>query len=388
MDYGRQIVRAGLINRHPRLSNRLLASAQRRILSGFAGLAKRSDLDRPFARAARRLVGAFLYSLKVEVNSRCDQECRMCYIRDRGAELSWPAIRGLFGRLRGRGVRLEILGGEPLLRGDICEIVALAKRECRSPFVSLYTTAVHADHELARELKKAGLDAAIVSLMSGRPEVHDDLAGRRGSFAGAVAGMARLREAGIAVYSFTAVHAGNCRDVAAIDDYVRKDLKCRPIFYQYIPQRPGDPLLMDNEEWRRIRHWALAEKNPGHMGFVRHFYMLTGNACSGGNFVLTVKADGSVQPCPFVSDLPLGNVHESDIWAIYRQRCRQPNYIEFKTPPAECAPCSYLSVCGGGCRAGNRLLLGSYGRRDLRCTGPFRGKIEKERITDFVPCFF
>ena len=388
MDYGRQVVRAGLINRFPRLSNRWLASAQRRILSGFAGLARRSDLDRPFARAARSLVGAFLYSLKVEVNSRCDQDCRMCYIRDREVELSWPDIRELFGRLRGRGVRLEILGGEPLLRGDICDIVALAKRECRAPFVSLYTTATRATGELARELKKAGLDAAIVSLMSGHPEIHDDLAGRRGSFARALAGMARLREAGVAVYSFTAVHAGNCGDVAAIDRTVRTDLKCRPIFYQYIPQRPEDPLLMDNEDWRRIKHWALAETNRAHMDFVRHFYMLTGNACSGGNFVLTVKADGRVQPCPFVDDLPLGNIRESDIWAIYRRRYRLANYIEFKTPPAECAPCSYLSVCGGGCRAGNRMLLGSYGRRDLRCTGPFRGKIEKEKITDFVPCFF
>jgi len=388
LDYGRQIVRAGLVNRFPGISNRWLARGQRRILSGFAGLAKRTDLDRLFARVARRLIGAFLYSLKVEVNSRCDQACRMCYIRDRDAELNWQAIRTLFARLRDKGVRMEILGGEPLLRGDICDIIALAKRECRAPFVSLYTTATRAGPGLARELKKAGLDAAIVSLMSRHPETHDDLAGRQGSFAAAAAGMARLREAGIAVYSFTAVHAGNCGDVAAIDRYVRSELGCRPIFYQYVPQRPDDPLLMDSEEWRRIKHWALAEKNPGHMDFVRHFYMLTGNACSGGNFVLTVKADGSVQPCPFVNDLPLGNIHDADIWEIYRRRYRHPNYVAFKTPPAECAPCVYLSVCGGGCRAGNRMSLGSYGRRDLRCTGPFLGRIEKERITDFVPSFF
>lgn len=388
MDYGGPILWPGLLQRFPRAGNPWIARSQRRILSCFAALARCSDLDRLFSRAARRLVGAFLYSLKLEVNSDCDQACRMCYVRGRGAALAWPELADLLASLRGRGVRVEILGGEPLLRSDITDIVALAKRECRAPFVSLYTNATRADAGISRELKKAGLDAAIVSLLSHRPEVHDGLAGREGSFARATAGARRLRDAGIAVYTFTAVHAGNCGEVAEIDRYVRSQLRCRPIFYQYIPQRPDDPLLMDNGEWARIRHWALAEKNPRHMEFVRHFYMLTGNACSGGNFVLTVKADGSVQPCPFVDDLPLGNIRHSGIWDIYRRRHRHPNYVAFKTPPEECAPCCYRSVCGGGCRAGNRLLLGSYSRRDLRCTGPFQGTIDKERITDFVPAFF
>jgi radical SAM protein with 4Fe4S-binding SPASM domain len=133
---------------------------------------------------------------------------------------------------------------------------------------------------------------------------------------------------------------------------------------------------------------VLAEQNPGHAEFIRKFFMLTGNACSGGNFVLTVKADGTVQPCPFVSDLPLGSIHERDIWSIYRSRYRNTALGGLKRLPEECRPCSYRSVCAGGCRAGNPRLGGRYEERDFRCLGPWSEPIAKSRVTDRLPCFF
>jgi pyrroloquinoline quinone biosynthesis protein E len=369
------------------LRNRLLTRWQQRLLGAFSRLSALGLGDRVAARAARRLVGGYLYSVKLEVNTACDLSCPMCYVERSGRELPRAWIDRLFDDLAGAGVRIEILGGEPLLRRDIVELVAAARRRARSPLVSLYTNGTRATPALCRSLGEAGLGAAIVSVVSPRPERHDRFVGRAGAWRAALAACQLFRDAGVATYTFTAVHGVNVEDVRAIDELAR-GLGVGALFFPYVPRRANDPLAIAPAAWRRVKRWALAEANPEHGAFVRDFFMLTGNACSGGNFVLTVKADGSVQPCPFIDDLPLGDVGVEGIWRIFGRRFALPALVEFKSTPAECTACSYASVCAGGCRAGNRRVVGSYARRDTRCQGPFRGPIVRAEVCDRVPCFF
>jgi radical SAM protein with 4Fe4S-binding SPASM domain len=371
-----------------RLKNRVLGGLEPTLLRGFGWLSDRSELDRPVARWAQRVVGPFLHALKLELDTRCTLNCRMCYVERSRAALDLGTLTELFEQLRGARVRIEILGGEPLLRPDLVEIVARARRVAGAPFVSLYTNGVLVEPDLARGLRDAGLGAALVTLVSERPAVHDAFCGVDGTFRRTVRGIQLLREAGIEVYTFTAVHRENYRQYRELHRFVREELGVRPTFFQYVPQSADDSLVIDRQDWSSIKHWVLAEQNPEHMHRVRQFCLLTGNACSGGNFVLTVKADGSVQPCPFVSDLGLGNLHQQDIWSIYAARSAKPGWLEFKRLPAECEPCSYREVCGGGCRAASRRLFGSYARRDHQCLGPYSGQVDKRRLTDFIPTFF
>jgi radical SAM protein with 4Fe4S-binding SPASM domain len=383
-DYGPPIL-GNASDRFCRLKNRLITRVQYRLLDLFDALP--GPLARFYARTARRLIGAYLYSLKVELNDRCTLDCRMCYVSKGRHELTLAVMKRLIGRLRGMGVRLELLGGEPLLHPDLVEIVATAKR-AGIPFVSLYTNGLAATPELSLALRRAGLDAAIVSLISPRPAVHDDFTGRPGSWDAAVAGIRSLVAAGLATYTFTAIHRQNIADYREVYRFVKDELQAHALYYQYVPQCPDDPLLIEPEAWQEVKHWVLAERNPAHARFVRKFFMLTGNACSGGNFVLTVKADGSVQPCPFVSDLPLGRISERDIWSIYRSRYRNTPLGGLKRLPDACRPCSYRSVCAGGCRAGNPRLGGRYEEPDFRCLGPWTDPIAKSRVADRLPCFF
>ncbi len=385
--YGPTVLRHGLIGAPSPGRNRLVTRWQHRLLDAFSRLSALGVADRLAARAARRLVGGYLYSVKVEVNTACDLSGPMCYVERSGRELPRAWIDRLFGDLAGAGVRVEILGGEPLLRRDLPELVAGASRRARSPFVSLYTNGTHASADACRALRDAGLDAAIVSVVSPRPEVHDRFVGRPGAWEKTLAGCRLFRDAGIETYTFTAVHAVNVDDCPAIDALARQ-LGIHALFFPYVPQRPADPLAVSPAAWHRVKHWALAEANPEHGAFVRDFFMLTGSACSGGNFVLTVKADGTVQPCPFVDDLPLGSLGDEGIWQIYARRFDNAALCEFKRTPDECAACSHASVCAGGCRAGNRRLLGSYARRDARCLGPFREPIARASVCDRVPSFF
>jgi radical SAM protein with 4Fe4S-binding SPASM domain len=387
-DYGPQISEHNISDRWYKQKTRMITRIQYRILGLFAKIPGTLGLNRIFSRISRKVVGGYLYSIKLEVNTACTLNCKMCYIHDSERELPLEIIKKLLDRVRNFRIRLEILGGEPLLRKDITEIIRYAKQASKLPFISLYTNGLFAEASMANALKTAGLDAAIVTLISHRPEVHDTFTGQQGSWSATVSNIANLKEAGITVYTFTAIHRDNYLDYQNIYYFVKGELKVDPLFYQYIPQKKEDPLMIPPAEWHTIKHWILLEKNREHADFVTRFYMLTGNACSGGNFVFTIKADGSVQPCPFISDLALGNIYESDIWEILQNRFDHRHLTEFKRVPAACQDCTYKSVCGGGCKAGNNLLYGSYNCRDHRCLGPYRDAIDRGTLVDRIPSFF
>jgi MoaA/NifB/PqqE/SkfB family radical SAM enzyme len=94
---------------------------------------------------------------------------------------------------------LTISGGEPtLMRARLVRIV----REARArgvPNVELQTNAVLLTPDYARELAKAGVTSAFVSLLSHEAEHHDALAGLDGAFPRCLAGIDACLDAGIAV---------------------------------------------------------------------------------------------------------------------------------------------------------------------------------------------
>ena len=385
--FGAPILSNGKLPIGGRTKNKMLTSIQFPFLNWFGRMPENSRLAPIVSRISRKWLGSYIYSLKLEINNACQLNCEMCYIPKGHMELPMNQIDSLFNQIKNCGVRIEILGGEPLLRKDVHLIVEKAKQEAHSPFVSIYTNGMLATPEVCESLKKAGLDAAIVTLISKEKAVHDVFTKCRGSWEKTVNGIKNFKNAGIETYTFTAVHNRNINLIKEIYQFVKEELHSKPLFYQYIPVRKDDPLCISQNDWYEIKSWILNQTSE-HSAFVRDFYMLTGNACSGGNFVLTVKVDGSVQPCPFISNLEIGNISDTDIWTIYKNRFDSSGLKSFKILPDECRSCTYASVCGGGCRAGNDKLFGSYSNKDFRCKGPFLTDISKQKVMENTPCFF
>lgn len=387
-DYGKQIAHSTGPVWFLKLKNRILFRIQKRIMSIFGKLPANSVVAKAFSSFSRDMIGAFIYSIKLEINDQCQLKCKMCYVDHHHQELPAVEIYKLLDSIRNFGIRLEILGGEPFMREDILQIIEYAKAKCHVPFISLYTNGTLVTPQMAKGLKKAGLDAIIVTLVSDTPGNHDEFTGVPCSWEKTVTGIKNLRDAGVNTFTFSAIHADNYLDYKQIYDFVVETLKVHALFYQYIPHCKGDNLCIDNDTWHDIKHWVLYDKNEDHMEYIRNFFMLTGNACSGGNYVLTVKVDGSVQPCPFIDNLPLGNIKQNDIWVIYRDRYKNTGLSDFKVTPDDCQECSYKSVCGGGCKARNDLWFGTYKHADLRCKGPYHEPIDKQEVVDKLPSFF
>lgn len=232
------------------------------------------------------------------------------------------------------------------------------------------------------------MDIAIVNLISYDEEEHDAFVGMEGAWRQTINGIEQLIDAGVEVYTFTAVHSLNIDRVKEIYSFVKEGLGAHALFYQYIPQRRNDPLIPDKTRWAEVKRWVLCEMNPQHAGFFRNFCTLSGSSCSGGYFVFTVKVDGSVTPCPFISDIPLGNINRKSIWEIMRARFAVEEFVEFQSLPPECRACTYADICNGGCKAGNRVLFGGYTHKDHRCLGPWEEPLLENAVCDRLPCFF
>jgi GTP 3',8-cyclase len=117
-----------------------------------------------------------LHDLRISVTDRCNFRCPYCMPKEVfGAGYPFlhdPQLMSLSELIRiaraftAHGVeKIRLTGGEPLLRGDVPELVRVLKQDMGVPDVAL-TTNGWLLQKMARDLKKAGLDRLNVSVDS------------------------------------------------------------------------------------------------------------------------------------------------------------------------------------------------------------------------------
>ena len=119
----------------------------------------------------------------VEVTSRCNLGCPVCFADSGGTgrDLDHDTLARMFDQIMARtgGCNLQLSGGEPTVRGDLPQIVALARR-AGFGFVQLNTNGLRLaeDPGLAVELSGAGLSSIFLQFDGVRDEVYRTLRGR------------------------------------------------------------------------------------------------------------------------------------------------------------------------------------------------------------------
>ncbi len=337
---------------------------------------------------SRRFVGGYPYVIKLDITDACNLKCKMCYAKNEDREIPLDNLLSILKQIGNVPLRLDLLGGEPLLRKDICELIRYAKGQTAIKEIVLYTNGTLANEALAAGLSRAGLDKVIVTFVSQDPLRHDSFAGVKNSWEQTVSGIKNLLKAGIEVYTFTALHSENIMDYEQINRYVREQLKAKPLFYQYVPQRQNDPLMPRLEKWHEAKRKILCDYSPQHFDYIKEILTFCGKVCLGGYYAISIKADGSVTPCPFISDICIGNVFKENIWDIFAKRYTYREFREFMELPEDCVECSYKDFCGGGCKAGNKILFGSYLRKDCRCFQTHKRSVVTSEMPDKIPTFF
>lgn len=127
-----------------------------------------------------------------EITYRCNLRCKMCYLWGEksasdterkirsGKELTLEDLKkNLIPPLKEMKVkRIQITGGEPLLRNDIFELIHLFKSH---GFNCRLNTNLGVHTEKIYELLKTGIDSIAVSI-DGPEKIHDELRGHSGTY--------------------------------------------------------------------------------------------------------------------------------------------------------------------------------------------------------------
>lgn len=126
-----------------------------------------------------------------EVTARCNLRCRYCFAAAQDDEAQTmtpmrhkadPPLQSLVTlletvRQKTGPCNVQISGGEPTLRADLCDIVSHAKR--LFPFVQLNTNGILLGRQpaLARDLARAGLDSVFLQFDGTGKDIHETLRG-------------------------------------------------------------------------------------------------------------------------------------------------------------------------------------------------------------------
>lgn len=305
--------------------------------------------------------------LSWNVTLNCNLKCPHCYIdasdRKNFNELNTDAAKMLIHQIAEVSRPLLILsGGEPLLRGDIFELIRYGAD--RGLSMGMGSNGMLIDAEVANKLKKAGIKTVAVSLDSHVPDKHDQFRGVEGCWEKAVNAIKELKKNDVVVQVNTTVTKQN---YSKIDDIVSLaeglGVDNFHLFF-LVPTGRGSAMddispAMYEEEIR----YVLAQNSkrnlkvkpscaPQFMRIAKQMDIDTTHwirGCLAGLYYCRIYPNGEVTPCPYLP-IPLGNIRETafkDIWFNSEVLRDLRNFDRLK---GKCGICSYHDICGG-CRA-------------------------------------
>jgi MoaA/NifB/PqqE/SkfB family radical SAM enzyme len=216
---------------------------------------------------------------------------------------------------------VSFVGGEPLLREDLCELVASVDPD-RSQAILFTNGWALADR--ARDLARAGLTSVLVSLDAADAAEHDRRKALPGAFEGAVAGIAAARRQKLLVGLASVVRPGDVESGALgrVCDLGR-DLRVNQVlFFDAVPtgnyaQRP-DLSWADPQLQQIVDACAAYQARDDYPGVHSYTYSKShrGVGCAGGVSQLYVSARGEVCPCDF-DPSSVGNVREAPLHVLW-----------------------------------------------------------------------
>lgn len=336
----------------------------------------------------------FAFFVQLHLTARCNLRCRHCYQGGAGgAELSRDEVRGLLDEVqetlraweRAYGLAfapsVSLTGGEPLLRGDLFDIVGDFREAGFG--VAVLTNGTLVGAEDARRLANLGVRAVQVSL-EGREPVHDAIRGR-GSFAAAARGVDHLVAAGVAVTANTTLSRLNAGEVLSLAAWAAERGVRRLGFARIVPAGRGcelrDQALTAGEAEAVCREVAAA-RFPG-LEFVTGdpvascmlwpaeidpAQAVPSGGCAAGLAGITILEDGTLLPCRRLP-VPIGNIRRESLREVWANSPVLARLRDRESYRGRCGSCPRWAGCRG-CRAIAWAASSALGEGDVCADDP------------------
>lgn len=298
-------------------------------------------------------------TVHLAITARCNLACPGCYVprSGDGPELTAGELRGLIDQwAEMRVFQLAVGGGEPLLRDDLFDVLAYARRQGIVP--NLTTNGTLLTPETVHRLETAGVGQVNVSVNG--PTLNGDGDGRTAT---ALRALRLLLSSSLAVGVNLLVMPALLLSLPDIlsclhDLGVRQVTVLRPkpgydlAWYAANRLRRHDLIRLRQvmDAWRGKLHLEVGSALVCLMGDVQPGLLRRRavHGCAAGRRICTVWPDGRVMPCSFLPQLAAGNIRDKPFALIWREgwgwdRLRNPSAL----PGGHCDRCPIFHLCGG-----------------------------------------
>lgn len=328
-----------------------------------------------------------------DVTGKCNLNCIHC--RELSSfsksELSFDEAKKLIDQLSAFNVEfLGLLGGEPLLRSDIFEIIRYAKK--KSLAVGLGTNGTLITEDIVKKLNSIDLNLCFVSV-DGLEEINDNIRGK-GAFKKAINGIKWLKKYSVPTGLRMTLMQSNISDWKGVVDLaidfdlelsIRRVLPCGRASKNAVDLQPNqyrDAIVKIYDYAKKMNIKIDSLKSEGTIMLRNRdpvTFLITGIAdeiekkygtknviagCAAGIANCYLDSVGNVYAC---ASLPLsvGNIRNSDFENLW-VNSKLFNELRSRNLKGECGLCEYVYLCGG-CRASAYFSHGDYLESDPFC---------------------
>jgi len=333
-----------------------------------------------------------LFLLAINLTKRCNLACAHCYMDaetmqhgDKN-ELATEEVCSLLDDIAGRSTETMVVltGGEPLMRGDLEELITHGSQRGLAMVVG--TNGVALTEKRVQSLKAAGAMGVGISVDSLDPEKHDAFRGLPGAWEKTMQGIEACKRHDLPFQIHFSVTESNADEVPSMIDFARATgarvlnvffLVCTgrgesmsdisPITYE----RVLNQLVAAQEQSRDLLIRARCAPHYKRIAFQRNpASTLTraagyeGGGCLAGIHYCRITPEGGVTACPYIPEEE-GNIRDKNFWDIWNQ---SPTFRSLRNPTLQgkCGSCEFKKLCGG-CRARPLALGGSLMDTDPWC---------------------
>lgn len=321
--------------------------------------------------------------LLAELTYACPLQCPYCSnpmeIASYKTELSTEDWKRVMQQARKMGAtQLGFSGGEPLVRRDLEELIAEARR--LGYYTNLITSGIGMDEARIRNFKEAGLDHIQVSFQASTEELNNLIAGTD-AFEHKKE-MARLvKKYGYPMVLCFVLHRKNedqIRDILDLAVNLEADyVELATTQYYGWAYHNREQLLPTREQLKTAE--AVAREYQDRMkGKMRIFYVIPDyyenrpKRCMDGwgSVFLTIAPDGTALPCHAARQLPgldFPSVREHDIAWIWNESPAFNRFRGLDWMKEPCRSCPEKEKDLGGCRCQAFMLTGDAANADPVC---------------------
>ncbi len=313
-----------------------------------------------------------LIDLFWECTLSCNAKCKHCgssaESKKYEGELTTQEIKDAFKQIAkdmdASKILINVTGGEPLVRKDLCEVMEYATNELGFHW-GMTTNGILLTPENIEKLKKANMETVSISV-DGLEKTHNEFRGVPGSYAKIINNIKKLKEANFVkhIQVTTVFNKSNIHEMEELYGVMKSlDLDS----WRLVSMDPigraneNSELLLDGKELKRLLDFIKKNNKrgkleltygcPGFLGLdyekeVRKGYF----NCRTGISVASILYNGDLFVCPNVKRMPnliQGNIRKDNFKEVWDKKYKQFRTKE-RTSNKECMECENWEYCLGG----------------------------------------